>query len=161
MNWYKIFYWVMVADGVKSFFNTSSTIFTWFSVIFLLAFIVTCFTYGAGKSEGMTDGDEKQYKYWINALRRLTIWTTILCLFTWMGYVFCPSKKDAVVIIAGGAVGNFITSDSSAKQIPAELTLLVREKMRSEIEDLKTDVIGDTLAAKSKEELIELLKQKK
>lgn len=162
MNWYNIFYWVTVADGVKDFFDVSSNVFSWFAVIFLVATLVSVGAYGSNKAEGnIREQEDKGWKYWMSFMRRMTVWTTVFALITWTGYVFCPSKRDAVIIIAGGAVGNFITSDSSARQIPAELTLLVREKMRSEIEDLKTDVVGDTLASKSKEELIELLKHKK
>lgn len=68
-----------------------------------------------------------------------------------------------MIIIAGGTVGNFITSDSSAKQLPSEALLLLRTKIKSEIEELKINPIEelkDTLSGKSKEELIKLLKQK-
>lgn len=156
MNWYKIFYWVTVADGVKLFFNVFAVIFTVFFAISIVGYIY-CSSEKAGSSY---DSDVKTYTVWTAMWKRAFGFCLITMLLCWAGFVFTPTKKDAVMIIAGGAVGNFITSDSSAKQIPAELTLLVREKMRSEIQDLQSDLSVDTLTSKSKEELIELLKKK-
>jgi hypothetical protein len=164
MNWYQVFYWVTVADGVKSFFDAFSNFFMTVMVISMLAWGIAMGVYASNRdSYSMTEGEVKEYKFWISSFRKIMIWAMIWTTITWGGYIFCPSKKDAVTIIAGGAVGNFITSDSSARQIPAELTLLVREKMRSEIQELKSDdfLKTDTLASKTKEELIELLKTKK
>ena len=158
MNWYQIFYWVTVADGVKVFFNT-------FAIIFTVAFVLTTIGYFVStsyKADSNAGGsDDREWAIWLGAWKRMWMVCVICMPIFWAGWVFCPSKKDAVVIIAGGAVGNFITSDSSARQIPAELTLLVREKMKSEIEELKSDISTDTLQAKTKEELIEILKNKK
>lgn len=162
MNWYKIFYWVTVADGVKEFFDVISNVFLIFSIIAFIAYFITWAMYRSYNDISETEDPEcrRQGRYWVNLVRKTFIWCFTLMTITWSLYVFCPSKKDAVMIIAGGAVGNFITSDSSAKQIPAELTLLIREKMRSEIQDLQSDLSVDTLTSKSKEELIELLKKK-
>lgn len=165
MNWYSVFYWVTVADRIKQFFDTSSNVFSWFSVIFFIVMIIIHIAYG-GEKDGnrVSEGDEPVWKYWLTAIRRLTVWTVVFAMITWCGYIFCPSKKDALIIIAGGAVGNFITSDSSARQIPAELTTLIRDKMKEEIREMNSKELEeqvDTLKDKSKEELIELLKQKK
>lgn len=158
MNWYQIFYWVTVADGVKGFFDAISNWFIGFSVIFLLAWIILFFM---SQDEGSSEEDRKSCNYFAKRARQLFIWSFTLMTITWSLYVFCPSKKDAIIIIAGGSIGNFITSDSSSKQIPAELTLLIREKLRSEIEEIKNPTsVADTLATKTKEELIEMLKNK-
>lgn len=163
MNWYQIFYWVTVADGVKNFFDVISTTFLVFSILMFIIYWAVFFNYRSSSdgSEPEDKTERKEYRFWVRVCRNSFIWFICLMTVTWTAYVFCPSKKDAIVIIAGGAVGNFITSDSSARQIPAELTLLIREKMKSEIQDLKTDISVDTLQGKTKEQLIEILKQKK
>lgn len=155
MNWYQIFYWVTVADGIKAFFNTFAVIFT---IIFIIGTIGYFFTTNARCSE-----EDDGWDIWVRAWKRVFTIAIIAMPLFWAGWIFCPSKKDAVIIIAGGAVGNFITSDSSARQIPSELTLLIRQKMKDEIEDLKSGDLfeEDTLKNKTKEELIEILKQKK
>jgi hypothetical protein len=106
------------------------------------------------------EDDQKICDFWIVRVHRFFWWSMILCVMTWTGYVFCPSKRDALAIVAGGAVGNFITSDSSAKEIPAELTILLREKIKEEIREVKSGGILDTLQSKTKEELIEMYKNK-
>ena len=79
------------------------------------------------------------------------------------------------MIVAGGAVGNFITTDTSAKSIPSDITKFLHLSLNKEIEDLqkevKTDIrkeLGvqtekdkfiDKVEKLSKEELIEYLKR--
>jgi len=159
MNWYNVFYWVTVADGVKGFFDVVSNWTLSFSVLFFMIYWIVFGMYH-DKEMNNDESSEKTLIYWLGVVRKTFIWFFITCMITWTCYVFCPSKKDAIIIIAGGAVGNFITSDSSSRQIPAELTLLIREKMRDEIEGLKTGISIDTLQNKTKEELIEMLKKK-
>jgi amino acid transporter len=157
MSWYSIFYWITVADGVKEFFDTFSNIFTFFSILTLIIVIISFFI-----SRDDSDEDtQKSGEAWLKWSRKLFIWFTIFMLITWIGYVFCPNKRDALIIVAGGAVGEFITSDTAAKQIPSEVMVLLRDKIRSEIKDIKiTDAVRDTLENKTKEELLEMLRKK-
>ena len=162
VDFYKLFYWFTVADGLKGFFDTISNVSFFFMIILgILLLIVFGIYMDSGNKINITEDDEKSYKYWMTHLRRLFILSTIITVITWTLYIAIPSKKDAVIILAGGSVGNFIVSDSSAKNIPAELTLLVREQLKSEIKELTAPTIVDTLTSKSKEELIQLLKQQK
>jgi hypothetical protein len=158
MSWYSIFYWITVADGVKDFFDTFSNIFCFLSVviglIFIVAFIIC--------QDSTNDEDvQRSANIWLKYSRRLFVFFVILTMITWAGYVFCPNKRDALIIVAGGAVGEFITSDTAAKQIPSEVMTLLRDKIRSEIKDIKiTDGVRDTLENKTKEELLEMLRKK-
>lgn len=163
-NWYSIFYWISVADGVKSFFDVSSNMFSWFASLAIITWIMVSvahatYTGATNQSDMQTTKGLLTAKDWLKTFSYMML---IPAIFTWMGYVFCPSKKDALIIIAGGAVGNFITKDSSASQIPAEAMTLLRDKIRSEIREVNiTEGITDTLENKSKEELIKLIKDKK
>lgn len=162
-NWYHIFYWLSVADNVKNFFDVFSNIFTWFSVILTIIIIVMT---GMRISENSWDEDDRtEFKKWFGYFRSLLITCVIFMTITWAGFVMVPSKKDCYVIVAGGAVGNFIQSDSSAQKIPSEALQLLRDKMRQESKDLSiksiTDAVSDTLTGKTKEELIEIVKNQK
>lgn len=171
MNWYSVFYWVMVADGVKKFFDTSSDVFTTFAIISFIVFFVTFIAIPVAIGTEETKNDEEDqvnplirgWKLVRKYSLRIMYTSLILAMITWMGYIFIPSKKDSLTIIAGGAVGNFITHDSSAKQIPSEVMLLLRAKIKDEINDINTKNIisnKDTLVGKTKEELIEIIKDK-
>lgn len=162
MNWYSIFYWITVADGVKSFFDVFSDVFSWFAVISFV-FTIVVYIFLKDENQDRTEKDMASIRYWLTFFRRFTTWMMVLSFITWGGYVFTPTKKDALLIVAGGAVGQFVASDSSAKQIPAEAMTLLRTKIRAEIMELNSPIenIKDTLAEKSKEELIEMLKSKK
>lgn len=161
MNWYSIFYWLTVADGVKKFFDVFSNIFTVFSVIILIITVVVHFIYGDKRSDDILDKNEQEsWKYWLKAVRSSLWIVTIFSVITWAGYVFVPSKKDCLIIVAGGAVGNFITKDTSARQIPTEVMTLLRTKIKSEIESVSVSDVKDTLESLTKEQLIEQLRKK-
>lgn len=145
MNWYSIFYWITVADNIKSVTYILAIIF---GVYFIIA---SALALGLGDST---------YSDWEKGNRRVYILFTILFIINIFVWMFLPSKKDALAIVAGGAIGNFVTTDSSARQIPHEALELVRYKL-IEWRETSIDEQKDTLVNKSKEELIELLKNKK
>ena len=169
MNWYSIFYWISVADKVSDILST-------IAIITLLTSIVTCigwFVSASNVSENTSGANETASDYnksnylgwlvWLRAWKVACVISLIFCFISSIMWAALPTKKDALLIVAGGAVGQFITTDSSAKQIPAEAMTLLRAKIRSEIVELNNpiEVLTDTLQEKSKEELIELLKNKK
>jgi TRAP-type C4-dicarboxylate transport system permease large subunit len=157
MNWYSIFYWLTVADGVKKFFDVFSNIFTALAAISMILYIIIMIYRASGE---VSEHERDSVNFWVRNFRRLSLWSVILCVITWAGYVFVPSKKDCLVIVAGGAVGNFITKDTSARQIPTEVMTLLRTKIKSEIESVSITDAKDTLEAMTKEQLIEQLRKK-
>jgi hypothetical protein len=167
MNWYTLFYLMSVADSLKSFFATSSTIFTILALLSGVAFVITRIAYSAEVGKyGDKDKDAQGLRIASTTVGRLFYTMLTLCLLTWFGYVALPSKKDALIIIAGGTVGNFIQNDSSASKVPSEVMNLLRSKIRSEITELELQTIAekaqiDTLETKTKEELIQLIQNKK
>lgn len=162
MNWYKVFYWLTVADGVKGFFDTFSNIFTTFAVLTLIVYIILIGCRLDKTGGPISEDDKKSLNFWIRRFGTFFWISAITSLFLWAGYVFTPTKKDALIIIAGGAVGNFITHDTSARQLPAEVMNMLRAKVSAEIRDANmSEVLGDTLKNKTKEELMEIIKTKK
>lgn len=167
-NWYSVFYWLTVADGVKEFFDGSSDTFTFFTISSFIGYMICTGVVSSIASNYKTPEEKSDYiaaKIWLKGFKTAFITFIILCIITWAGYIFTPSKKDALIIIAGGAVGNFVTQDSSARAIPSEVMMLLRTKIKEDINETSLkEAIGintDTLKDKSKEELIKLLKEKK
>jgi len=162
MNWYKIFYWVSVADSVKAFFTAFCIIFSILSCISVIGFFISTYYVGDSLiySSGEPSKDSNAWAIWAKGWKRILTISCIIGLISWFGFIFVPNKRDFVTIIAGGAVGNFITKDSSAKQIPSEVMTLLRDKIREEIRNTHVDDIKDTLESKSKEELIKMVKDK-
>jgi len=174
MNWYKIFYWVATADSIKGFFDTVSNLFLFFVIVSVPAWIfLTIYKVGVqSRSSSILEDNSEEYCVgelpgaiaMYKLVTRIMIVSCICCFVTWMCYIFVPTKKDALLIIAGGSVGSFITSDSSVRQIPSEITLLIRNKLRDEINDVKASTVNelkDTLAEKTKEQLIQMIKNSK
>jgi ABC-type Fe3+ transport system permease subunit len=172
MNWYKIFYWLSIADTLNTVFQTIAIILCVASVIAVIGY----FTSSNYASEhlsryGQEDKDYKGWMVWVKAWRRTFTMCFTFCLICTALNVFIPSKKDALMIIAGGAVGNFLTTDSSSKAIPADITRYLHKSLQNEIKDLDEDTrrelgvqtpkekLADKLEELTKEQIIELLKK--
>ena len=178
MNWYSIFYWLTVADSVKSFFDATSDIFTTFSIILFIILIIAIIGKAVQSSENNDETDEEEkndanVRSWEKIRKyaqKIFYPFLVISLITWFGYVMTPTKKDCLLIVAGGAVGNFITSDSTARQLPGDITKFLHLSLQKEITELGAEgrkEIGiktpkekllDKAVDMTKEELIEYLK---
>ncbi len=144
MSFYEVFYWVTVADSVKSFFDVASNIFTWIAVLSTIAYVICAIGYAVSISVNGASTDEAEktdtnIRAWgkiRKLVSRFMAGFIVLSLVTWAGYVFTPTKKDCLMIVAGGAVGNFLVSDSSAKAIPSDIAAYLHLNLKNEIEDL-------------------------
>jgi hypothetical protein len=125
MNYTKLFYWLTVADNAKTLFVTFIWIFTFISVVATCAYIYAC-TEEEDKTQTMT--------------RKWMWWSYPFMILFWSLYIFTPSKKDALLIVAGGQTLNFLTTDSTSKQIPHELTSFVVTELKNMAENAKVDL---------------------
>jgi hypothetical protein len=67
-------------------------------------------------------------------------WSYPLMIVFWSLYVFTPNKKDALLIVAGGQTMQFLTTDSTAKQIPHDVLNFVSAELRSMAKDAEVDL---------------------
>jgi len=171
INYYKIFYWITVADTVKDFLFTMSIIF---GVITVLSFIGNLWSSTEMSSEITSNETQsrtyKQWEVWQKHWRRIFNWSILPAIIFIGAFIFTPSKKDCLLIVTGGAIGNFVTSDSSSKAIPAEMTKYLHLALKEKISDLSSETkaeLGlqtpkekfiDKAAKMTKDELIEYLK---
>jgi hypothetical protein len=167
MNWYSIFYWISVADGVKSIFYGGAILFTVFASVCFAGMLITKLTKAVYEATKQESYEYNTAMATVKSCDTLSKWWNrtvtpfiFLAIILWMGYAFAPSKRDSLIIVTGGAVGNFITSDSSVKAIPSEAMTLLRDKIRQEIKEMNTPVTQKKIEDMTKEELIELLKKK-
>lgn len=175
MNWYKLFYLMTMADRLQDFFDTISNIFTTMAVVSLIAFVIATIGYSIRRSDTSAEHDklhlDDELQAWI-MFKKTTIWFLSFCIpiavATWFLWIATPSKKDALLIVAGGAVGTFITTDSSAQKLPSDITNFLRLKIQAEANELNMESLldevvpkKDTLKEMSKEELINLIKKQK
>ena len=160
MNWYWLMYAFVVLEKFQSLLIALSVIFG----IILIITSVFKLPHSWGDSDQKLSEPHKQTtKRW---------WTTSLVLF-WLFVsmaIFVPTKKDAALILVGGAVGEFVQNDENAKKLPADLFMLLRKEILEEVSDLPADVKGsieeklgvsleteeDKLKKLSKEQLMQL-----
>ncbi len=132
MDYTKLFYWLTVADNAKTFFGWGAFIFT---VIFIIATICNG-AMVASETEG-----ESEYNSIGRKLARKWQFTSIWFMFLfWSLIIFTPSKRDALLIVAGGQTLNFLTTDETAKQIPHELSNFVLTELKNMASDAKIDL---------------------
>ena len=109
---------------------------------------------------------ETPYSNWDKSSKKLYFLFTIIFIVNLFIWIFTPNKKDSLLIVAGGSTMNFLTNDSSAKQLPHELSsYLVTEiknmaketKVELSINDNKNKILEEAKQLTS-EQLIERLK---
>lgn len=156
MNWYKIFYWLTVADNAKVFFATFMVIFSIICLISTIWFI----TDRSGEDlSAPKESAAERAKRWM-------WWSYPFAILFWGLYIFTPEKKDTLLILAGGGTMEFLTSDSSAKRIPHELSSFVVTELQSMAADAKVslnlsnqkDKILDEAKTMTASELMEKMK---
>lgn len=125
MNYTEVFYWLTVADNARSMFKVGIIIFT------AVAFIST-----AANFILRGDGDDQS----ADQARKWMWWSYPFMFLFWSLFVFTPSKKDALLIVAGGQTMNFLTTDSTAKQIPHELSNFVVTELKSMAAEAQVDL---------------------
>lgn len=168
MNWYSIFYALTVSEGIKNFFDVTSNIFSWLAVISLIILVILSIAKIASISENKlkdeasekVDPDSRSLSLARTYIRNFFYIMLGLCLFTWIGYVITPTKKDCVMIIAGGTIGNFLQADTNARKIPGEvmkLGVVALQAWQDQIKDMTPEekkAIGiQTPEEKKKEDL--------
>jgi len=124
----KLFYWLTVADNARAMFVT-------FAVIFTAVVVISTIVWLAYSWESDEDS--------INAAkhaRKWVWWSMPFAVLFWSLTIFTPNKRDALLIVAGGGVVNYFTTDSTAKQLPKELTNFVLTEIKSMSQEVKLEM---------------------
>lgn len=147
MNYTSLFYWLVVADNARKMFIVFIVIFTFIAVVSTICYIVASYT---SHADGKTKDDEKNQAM----ARKWMWWTYPLMILFWSLFIFTPSKKDALLIVAGGQTLNFLANDKSAKQIPHELSNFVL----TEIKNMASEASVDLNISNQKDKMLEKAK---
>lgn len=131
MDYTKLFYWLTVADNAKTFFLVFIVVFTAISGISTIAYFI---------NSAQDDSDSPKYAA---MCRKWMWWAYPFMVFFWSLYIFTPSKRDALLIVAGGQTMNFLTTDTTAKKIPHELSNFIVTELKSMANEAKVDLQGD------------------
>lgn len=152
MNYTSLFYWLVVADNARLLFGWGAGIFTAIAIVSTI-FNVVCRGGQINGDNSQTSRDE--YGHTADVARKWMWWSYPFMFLWWSFLVFTPSKKDALLIVAGGQTLNFLTTDKSAKQIPHELSNFVV----TELKNMAKDASVDLNIADQKDKLLEKAKK--
>lgn len=130
MDYSKLFYWLTVADNARNLFLAFGIIFSVICTIATIWFIVDRNSYDMSTQDGSAAERAKKWMWWGYPFM----------IFFWFSWVLTPSKKDALLIVAGGQTMNFLTTDSTAKQIPHELTHFVVTELKNMAAEAQVDL---------------------
>jgi len=145
MNWYLIFYLFSIVDNLGTFFGWMVTIFTIITLVSWFVFIIyKCCANGFGDERKEETEENKQD---LAIQRKWVKFSTVFFIIFWMFYIITPTKKDMLLIIAGGSVGEFVANDSSAQKLPADITRFLHAEIVK-----ATAEIGEDDDDKKKEE---------
>lgn len=138
-NWYTIFYWLSVVDNVR---NVAGAISVASATVIGFVLLI-------GGIWTMVEGEE--LPSWG---RKAIKWCVPLGIFFALVYGFVPSKGQMIFIIAGGQAASFLTSDSSSRAIPADVTKYIHDYLQKEIKTLDDDTKAELGLESPKEKLI-------
>lgn len=134
MDFMKLFYWIAVADNARTFFGWTIAIFMIIFCVAAIAHIVIAFTEYTG-----SDWKEKQGKD-LKVARKYMFRSAPFLVIFWMLYVLTPTKRDAILIVGGGSTLNYLTTDSTARQIPHELTDYVVTEIKNMAKEAEVEL---------------------
>jgi len=174
MNYYTIFYLMSIADGLSTFavwIAVLSTIVLGISLLIRIPHkIFNEGTTGLIEDNERDDDDERKEKeVYRTALSRIIKHTAFYAILFWTLYIAIPERRDMILIVAGGTIGEFIANDENAQKLPSEVFQFLRKEVLEATADLDETVanevkkelgiksVKDKLMKKSKEELIEML----
>ena len=123
-NYQTLFYWMTVADQAKVFFIAVAIVT---SIIGLVAFLIALNAFDGTQSER-------------DSARKWTFFSWPLLILFWGLWIFTPSKRDALFIVAGGGAVNFLVQDSAAQQIPHELLEFTKLNLQELAADAKVQL---------------------
>lgn len=123
-NYQSLFYWMTVADQAKIFFITVAIVM---SIVGIASILIAL---------GAFDHDDDQ----MNKARKWVFFSWPFMIVFWMLWVFTPTKKDALLIVAGGGAMNYLASDSTARQIPHELLEFTKVNLQNMAEEAKVSL---------------------
>lgn len=83
---------------------------------------------------------ETPYSDWDKSSKKLYFLFTIIFIVNLFIWTFTPNKKDSLLIVAGGSTMNFLTNDSSAKQLPHELSSYLVTEIKNMAEETKVEL---------------------
>jgi hypothetical protein len=158
MSWYTLFYLFSILDKLSAAFMTGAVLST-------IAFVVLTITWFVNKDR-LTNHNKEDGEHWLKVIRWPLRTVIFLGIIFWLLVILVPTRKDMIIIIAGGAVGEFVTSDSSAQKLPADITRFLRAeilKATAELSDeakasIGIDVEAEKIKKLSREELEKLVK---
>jgi len=154
MNWYAVFYLFSLADKISA---VSGALAIITAVLLGITFVFAL--------PGLDDWDSGDWKIW---RKFLYIFLPFTFFFSSV-YMLVPDRKDMLLIIAGGSVGQFVTTDENAKQIPSDVAKFLRHEIVNATAELQDgekirESLGlptaDTLKDMTKEQLIKIIKEK-
>lgn len=130
MSNYAKLYWLTRLDSISIFFG------------FLIAFaIISAIVFLIMHSDSPLSFETDKLKVWPAKQKNYVNWIK-KCLFAAVFFllieVFLPSKRDVILIVAGGKTIDFIQSDTSINKIPAQTTAIISDFLNKKIKELKT-----------------------
>lgn len=78
--------------------------------------------------------NRKVIKHWM-------FWSYPFMLLFWFGIIFTPSKRDALLIVAGGGTMEFLSNDSTARQLSHDMLVFVQSELKSMAAEAKVEFL--------------------
>lgn len=110
-----------------------------FAVLLTFVHTGTCSKYATIEQQNANPEYLSEVKL-LRWFRRMTYLMLGLSLINWFGYMACPTKKYALLIVAGGVTVTYLANDSLAKTVPHEVLGFVTSELKSMAKEASVEI---------------------
>lgn len=124
---YSTIYWLTRLDGIKDMFEGVAI------ACLILSVFAGVFSSPIAADDCGIEGDK------LKRLRKFFRLVVCVGLFSLIANVFIPSKNEALLIIGGGKVYEYVQQDTALQKIPGATTEYIKVLLEKEISEMKKD----------------------
>ena len=107
MTGFEQIYWITRLDSIRTIFGLCMGFAIGILVIFIIGSVIT-----------FCEADEDEWKEWKSFWKKKVTASVIALIFGIIGNAFVPSKNDALLIMGGGTVLEYIENNEDLGKIP-------------------------------------------
>lgn len=126
MTNYTKLYWLTRLDNIQALLSIALLISGAIYIVYYIARYIDCF-----------DSDDRiKYKKEFGKYANVSF---IITLISGIILVFMPTKKDIIIIYAGGKTMDYVQSDTSLAKIPYQTTAIITEYLDKSLKEIKNE----------------------
>lgn len=132
MNWYLLFYLISVSERL-------STVLSAIAIVSIIALAILSISGSIGYFSNVEYGEDDRD---FIAAKQALVWAkrmAVIAVVSGLIYTLVPEKKDYMLIIGGGAVGQYVNNSEEIQGLPDDVVKYLRGELQKAQEKVKEE----------------------